>query len=122
MPGATTEAAPRRVLGKEREPVKFHTETEIDAAGPISEARFAALADALYDLEDSDPAVEDADLGASITSGHATVNMTVDAADAGAKALCVVRAAIHATADATPGWETARTAMHITPAEESVSG
>jgi hypothetical protein len=113
------------VLAKGRGPMKFHIDTEIDAAGPISEARFAALADALYDLEDGDPAVEDADLGAALTSGHATVSMTVDAADAaeaGTKALCVVRTAIHATGDATPGWETARTAMHITPAEESVLG
>jgi hypothetical protein len=105
--------------------VKFHTETEIDAAAPITETRFAALADALCDLEDSDPGVEDADLGASLTSGHATVSLTVDAADAaeaGAKALCVVRTAIHAAGDTTPGWETVRTAMHITPAEESIIG
>lgn len=105
--------------------MKFYTGTEIDAAGPVSEARFIALADALCDLEASDAGLEDADLGASLVNGHATVSMTVDAADAaeaGTKALCAVRTAIHAVGDATPGWETARSAMHITPAEKSVLG
>ena len=88
--------------------MKFYAEIELDAAGPISEARFDALADALYDLDAGDSAVENADLGASLADGRATVSMTVDAddpAEAGTRALCAVRAAVHAIGDATPGWE-----------------
>jgi hypothetical protein len=102
--------------------VKFYTEIELDAAGPIPEARFDALADALYDLDANDPAIESADLGASLADGRATVTITVDAddpAEAGTKALCTVRAAIHAIGDATPGWETARGVMRVAPADVS---
>ena len=61
--------------------MKFYAEFELDAAGPIPEGMFDALADALYDLEAGDEAIEDADLGASLADGRATVTMTVDAGD-----------------------------------------
>jgi len=100
--------------------MKFYAEFELDAAGPIPEGMFDALADALYDLEAGDEAIEDADLGASLADGRATVTMTVDAGDpaqAGTKALATVRAAIHAIGGATPGWETDRGVMRVAPAD-----
>jgi hypothetical protein len=102
--------------------VKFFVELELDADGAIREDRFDALADALYDLDSSDPELSDVDLGASLTDGRATVSISVEAADpaaAGTKALCTVRAAIHAIGDATPGWETARSSMRVVPADAS---
>ena len=86
------------------------------------DARFDALADALYELDAADPAVSDADLTARLADGRVTAAMVVDAedpADAATKALCAVRTAIHAIGDATPGWETANGVMRIAPAEES---
>jgi hypothetical protein len=43
----------------------------------------------------------------------------LDPAEAAAKALGAVRAAVHAVGDATPGWETAGGMMRIAPAEAS---
>ncbi len=100
--------------------MKFYAEFELDAAGPIPEEMFDALADALYDLEAGDEDIEDTDLGASLADGRATVTMTVDAGDpalAGTKALAAVRAAIHAIGGATPGWETDRGVMRVAPAD-----
>lgn len=100
--------------------MRFHVELGISAGGAVDEARFDALADALYELDAKDPAVSDADLGASLTDSKATVSMTVDAADqaeAATKALCTTRAAIHAIGDATPGWETANGTLVVAPAD-----
>lgn len=102
--------------------MKFYAELELYAGGPLDEARFDALADALYDLDASDPAIEDMDLTASLADRRAVLSMSVDADDpaqAGVKALSVIRAAIHAIGDATPGWgwETARSVMRIAPAD-----
>ena len=44
--------------------MKFYTEVELNAHRPISEKRFDALADALYDLDASDPGIQDTDLSA----------------------------------------------------------
>jgi len=102
--------------------VKFYVEVELDGQGPISEARFTMLADALYDLDDSDPEVFDADLGASLAEGRATATMTVEAADlaaAATKALCTVRSAIHAIGDFTPRWEESRSVLRVAPADAS---
>ena len=96
--------------------MKFYTEIELESNGHISEKRFVAMADALYDLDASDPEISDTDVGASLTDGRVTVNMTVEAADpadAGTKALCTVRSAIHTIGDATPGWETARSVVRM---------
>jgi hypothetical protein len=95
--------------------------------GPLDDARFDALADALYDLDGSDPAIEDIDLTASLADRRAVVSMTVDADDpaqAGTKAFCTIRAAIHAIGDATVGWhgETARSVMRIGPAGRQAAG
>jgi hypothetical protein len=100
--------------------MKFYVELELTAGKSIDEARFDALADALYDLDASDPAISDTDLGTSLADGHATVSMTVEAEDQGAAAamvVCATRAAIHAIGDATPGWETHRGILRVAPAD-----
>jgi hypothetical protein len=100
--------------------VKFYAEVELDAGRPISESRFDALADALYSLDATDPEITDTDLGAALMEGRATVTMAVEADDpaaAGTKALCAVRAALHAIGDATPGWEAARSVIRVAPAD-----
>lgn len=102
--------------------MRFYTEIELDALGPIEEERFDALADALADLDAADPAIDDTDLGASLADGRATVSMCIEAADqadAAAKTVCTVRAAIHAIGDATPGWETERGVLRIAPIDAS---
>jgi hypothetical protein len=102
--------------------VKFYTEMELQADGPIADTRFDALADALYELDAADPDVTDTDLTASLAERRVTVSMVVNAADpaqAATKALTTVRAAIHKIGDGTPGWETAHGVMRIAPAEES---
>jgi hypothetical protein len=102
--------------------VKFYAEVELNGQGPISEKRFTMLADALYDLDGSDPDISDTDLGAALTESRATATMTVEAADpaaAGTKALCTVRAAVHAIGDFTPGWEETRTVLRVAPADAS---
>ena len=102
--------------------MKFYVEVELNGQGSIDEKRFSMLADALYDLDDSDPEISDTDLGASLTEGRATATMTVEAADpaaAATKALCTVRAAIHAIGDFTPGWEETRSVLRVAPADAS---
>lgn len=100
--------------------MKFYAEVELDAGRPISEKKFDALADALYDLDTGDPEITDVDLGAALAEGRATVSMAIDANDpaaAATKALCTVRAALHAIGDPTPGWEAARSIMRVAPAD-----
>ena len=78
------------------------------------------LADALHAHEDTDPAVEDPDLAASLHDGMVDVQMVVDAADpaeAAVKAQCVLRSAIHSIGGATPGWETQRAELRVSPAD-----
>lgn len=102
--------------------MKFYTEMELRASGAIDDARFDALADALYELDEADPAVSDADLTARLADGSVTASLVVEADDpaaAATKALCAVRTAIHAIGDGTPGWETKTGVMRIAPAHES---
>jgi hypothetical protein len=79
---------------------------ELQVVGTLDDldAQADRLADALYDLHD----IIDPDLGGSLAEGRLDVTMVVEAddlADATAKSLCAVRAAIHAVGGATPGWE-----------------
>lgn len=100
--------------------MKFYAEVELNGQGPLSEERFDLLADALYDLDDTDPEISDVDLGAALTEGRATVTMTVEAADpaaAAVKALSTVRTAVHAIGDFTPGWEEARSVLRVAPSD-----
>jgi hypothetical protein len=50
------------------------------------------------------------------TQGHQNWD-AADPAAAGTKAICAVRAALHAIGDATPGWEAARSVMRVAPAD-----
>ena len=104
--------------------MEYLTIQETRYVGSLSDlpGRVEALADALHDLEDFDPAVEDPDLAARLTDGYVDVQMVIEAGDpaeAMTKALCVLRSAIHAIGDATPGWETERAIMHVAPADAS---
>lgn len=104
--------------------MKYLTIQQTQYTGPLDDfdARVEDLAEALHNLEDVDPTIEDPDLAARLTDGYVDAQMTVEAddpAEAMSKALCVLRAAIHAIGDATPRWETARAIMHVAPADES---
>jgi hypothetical protein len=92
---------------------------EITYAGDLTGDRLDALMDALMDVEATDPAISDPDLAASPDENSADVQMTVagaDQAEAAAKSLSALRAAIHAIGDAAPGWEMSQGIMHIAPA------
>jgi hypothetical protein len=95
---------------------------EITYSGDLTDEMLDALTNALLEVENSDGAITDPDLAASLTTGHVDVQMVVEAADpavAATKALCALRTAIHAIGGATPGWETALGIMRIAPAEAS---
>ena len=86
----------------------WHTEMHLQGSGAIDEARFDALADALAEIDRADPAIQDADLTASLAGGWALVAMDVNAddpADAIRRTIAAVRAAIQTIRDYTPGWE-----------------
>jgi hypothetical protein len=88
---------------------------EITYPGDLTGDRLDALMDALA----TDPAISDPDLAASLDENSVDVQMTVEGADqaeAAAKSLSALRAAIHAIGDAAPGWETSQGIMHIAPA------
>jgi len=73
-------------------------------------------------VENGDDTITDADIAGTLSTGDVDVQMIVkalDPAEAAAKALGAVRAAVHAVGDATPGWETAGGMMRIAPAEAS---
>jgi len=88
----------------------------------LTDARLDALMEALLDVERGDSQISDPDVAARIAEGTADIQMLVEAddpAEAATKALCAVRTAIHATGDATPGWETAHGVMRIAPSDAS---
>jgi hypothetical protein len=104
--------------------MKYMTIQQVQCIGDLThfDEHLDELMTALLDLEDSDPAIEDPDLAATLTTGVVDVQMSVEAddpADAMVKALCFLRAAIHTIGDATPGWETERAVMHVAPADET---
>lgn len=95
---------------------------EISYGGNLSDARLTKLTDALLDVANGDDTITDADIAGTLSTGDVDVQMIVkalDPAEAAAKALGAVRAAVHAVGDATPGWETAGGMMRIAPAEAS---
>mgnify|MGYP001603952771 CR=1 FL=1 len=103
--------------------MKYLTIQEVLCIGDLSdfEDRVGELVTALLDLED-DEDVEDPDVAANLPKGRVDVQMVVEASDpanAAVKATCFLRTAIHAIGDATPGWETSRTVLHVAPADTS---
>jgi hypothetical protein len=102
--------------------VKYLTVQEVSCTVPgMFGARLDPLMEALLSLEATDSAIEDPDLTADLGTGRVDVELTVEAPDPAAamvKALAILRAAIQAVADITPGWQTTPAAMHAAPAEE----
>lgn len=89
---------------------------EMSEGLPLNEEGFDALADALYEMDAGDPAIEDMDLTAAIVAGPLVISMTVDAEDLeGAlhKAVVTLRAALHEIGLGTPGWERALASMQV---------
>ncbi len=85
---------------------KFHSEHSIVFSGPLED--FDERTDRLYEALLEMDVVEDPDLAMSMSAGCVEVSMVVEADDypsAAQKAVCDLRAAIHAIGDATPGWE-----------------
>jgi len=111
------------VLGQQGAEVReYLVIQEISYGGHLSDARLTKLTDALLEVENCDDAIRDVDVAGKLSTGDIDVQMIVkalDPADAAAKALGAVRAAIHAVGDATPGWETAGGEMRIAPARAS---
>lgn len=90
--------------------MKFYAEMGFTLHGDPSllERRLCALMDQLLAIEESDAAVQDPDVTATLSTGATLVNMYLDAADlpeAGHKLVATVRHALHAIGDGTPGWE-----------------
>ena len=100
---------------------QYFTVQQVKCTGPDGcESRLEPLMDALLDLEDADETITDPDIAADTSVGRVDVQMTVEAADtleAAVKARTVLRSAIHAIGDSTPGWETATATLHVTPVE-----
>ncbi|MFT4051095.1 MAG: hypothetical protein QM677_02455 [Microbacterium sp.] len=80
-------------------------EIVVQAAGPVSDETFAAVADAFYDLDN----LEDHDVSAEKSAATLTFGMSLSARDEVeglTAAMSAVRTALHAAGGATPGWET----------------
>jgi hypothetical protein len=90
---------------------------------PLDDDILTALADALYEIEQDNLDVQDADLGASLADGWVTVTMLTEAGnqeDAMHKVVTAVRAATHTVSGGAPGWDRLadRAALMIEPASE----
>jgi hypothetical protein len=86
----------------------WNAEMRVSFGSSVDDDRFDALTDAVAHIEDADPAIEDADLTASLAEGWISVSMVIDAGDlesAGQKLIATVRAALHKIGGETPGWE-----------------
>ncbi|HEY8044610.1 MAG TPA: hypothetical protein VIF35_10115 [Streptosporangiaceae bacterium] len=99
--------------------MKFYGEMRVQGGGPLDGSRFDALAYALAEIEETDPAIEDVDLTASLAQGWVTASMTIVQENlelAVAKLIATVRAAIYPHGDHSGGWqfltETAGLSVH----------
>jgi hypothetical protein len=101
--------------------VKYMTIQQVRSIDAIScEPCIAPLMSILLDREAADEAIEDPDIAADLSTGDVDVQMIVEADDpaaAMATAFSVLRAAIDAVGDATPGWETTSAVIHVAPAD-----
>src|ERR1700749_2530988 len=88
--------------------MRFYGEMRVQGSGPLDGARFDALAYALAEIEETDPAVSDVDLTASLAQGSITASMVIDQESlelAVAKLLATVRTAIYPNGDTLGGWK-----------------
>jgi hypothetical protein len=101
--------------------MKFYGEMRVQGGGPLDGSRFDALAYALAEIEETDPAIEGVDLTSSLAQGWVTASMTISEENlelAVAKLIAAVRAAIYPNGDHAGGWqfltETAGLSVHPT--------
>lgn len=104
--------------------MKYLTVQQVQFVGDITtlDERSGRLMEALLDQESVDSAIEDPDLAADQMRSCVDVQMIVEAddpAEAMTRALTVLRTAIHAIGDSTPGWETQQAVMHVAPANDT---
>ncbi|MGP7995903.1 MAG: hypothetical protein ACLPKI_00985 [Streptosporangiaceae bacterium] len=88
--------------------MRFYGEMRVQGSGPLDGARFDALAYALAEIEETDPAVEDVDLTASLAQGWITASMIIDQDSlelAVTKLMSTVRTAIYPNGDTLGGWK-----------------
>jgi hypothetical protein len=88
--------------------MKFYGEMRVQGGGPLDGSRFDALAYALAAIEETDPAIEDVDLTASLAQGWVTASMTIVEENlqlAVAKLIATVRSAIYPDGDHAGGWQ-----------------
>lgn len=101
--------------------MKYLTIQQVTCTRPKYGPQLDPLMDALLILEEADEAIADPELAADVGTGWVDVEMLVDADDPAAamvKALAILRAAIHAIGDTSPGWETSFAVMHVAPADD----
>ncbi len=88
--------------------MRFYGEMRVQGSGPLDGARFDALAYALAEIEETDPAVAEVDLTASLAQGWITASMVIDQETlelAVAKLMATVRTAIYPNGDTLGGWK-----------------
>ena len=88
--------------------MRFHGEMRVQGSGPLDGARFDALAYALAEIEETDPAVTEVNLTASLAQGWITASMVIDQESlelAVAKLMATVRTAIYPNGDTLGGWK-----------------
>lgn len=88
--------------------MRFYGEMRVQGSGPLDGARFDALAYALAEIEETDPAVDEVDLTASLAQGWITASMVIEQETlelAVAKLMATVRTAIYPNGDTLGGWK-----------------
>ena len=88
--------------------MRFYGEMRVQGSGPLDGTRFDALAYALAEIEETDPAVQDVDLTASLAQGWITASMVIDQESlelAVTKLMATVRTAIYPNGDTLGGWK-----------------
>ena len=88
--------------------MRFYGEMRVQGSGPLDGARFDALAYALAEIEETDPAVAEVNLTASLAQGWITASMVIDQETlelAVAKLMATVRTAIYPNGDTLGGWK-----------------
>lgn len=107
--------------------MRFYGEMRVQGSGPLDGARFDALAYALAEIEETDSAVANVDLTASLAQGWITVSMVVDQESlevAVAKLMATVRTAIYPNGDTLGGWKflTETAGLSVQPAAARAAG
>jgi hypothetical protein len=107
--------------------MRFYGEMRVQGSGPLDGARFDALAYALAEIEETDSAVDEVDLTASLAQGWITVSMIIDQESlevAVAKLMATVRTAIYPNGDTLGGWKflTETAGLSVQPAAARAAG